>query len=522
MKTVQNISLEQLLKENSELKKENAELKIENAELKEEFEWLKRQIFGKRSEKIVPQNENQLEFEGFENLEQEEKVETETVPAHVRRKPKRDGKDKITLPNDLPVKEEIVDLPKEKKVCSETGLPLKKIGEEVTYKLAYKPGNYFLKKFIRPKYVSPNLPEKGIAIASPPESLLERCFADESLLADIMVKKYADHLPLYRQSEIRAREGIKISRQILSSWIIKAGLALKPLYVLMKNKIFESGNVFVDETPIKLLDPGRGKTKESYVWVLVGGKVKDPPYRIYQFFENRKYCNAEALLKDFKGTFHSDKYGAYEKMSTKKQYTWCPCMVHCRRKFFDIQSGDPEFKNRFLTKIQKLYEFEEIAWKTSPKNRLEIRKENEKPIIDEMINEVKAKLENDLILPKSKLMKALNYFYGLIPHLKNYIKNPFAQLDNNVAERAIRPLAIGRKNYLFFGNSQGGESSGIIYSLIQTCRNLGVNPHDYLEDIMCRLMNHPAKKLYELLPDRWALSKGISLSKESGINFLDG
>jgi transposase len=498
MKTIPNHSLEYLQKEIAELKnniekyetvikeRENAIKERENAikELQEELEWFKRQIFGKRSEKIIPHNENQLEFDGFGNLQKEEKEDKKTVTSYTRRKQKKDGADKITLPNNLPIKEEILDLSEKEKVCPETGTPLKKIGEEITYKLAYKPGNYFLKKFIRFKYAFPNMPDKGIVEAAPPESLLGRCLADESLLADIMVKKYADHLPLYRQSEIRARENIKISRQTLSMWIIKAGLALKPLYTLMKNKILESGNIFVDETPVKLLDPGRGKTKESYVWVLVGGKVKDPPYRIYQFFENRNHCNAKDLLKNFKGTFHSDKYGAYEKLANQKPYTWCPCMVHCRRKFFDVQSGDLEFKDRFLKKIQKLYEYEETAWQESPENRLQIRKEKEEPIINEMIKMAKTKLNYSVILPKSNLMKAIKYFCGLIPYLKNYLRKPFARLDNNIAERAIRPLAIGRKNYLFFGSFKGGEASGIIYSLVQTCRNLDINPHDYLEDVI--------------------------------------
>ncbi len=515
MKAIQNPSIEQLQKENSELKNEINYFK-------EQLEWFKRQIFDKRSEKIIPQNENQLEFDGFGNLQGEEKEEKKTVSSHTRRKLKRNGKDKITLPEDIPTEVIPVDIPEEEKVCPETGKPLVKMGEEVTYKLACKPTSYYLKKYVRPKYVSPDRPEHGVSIAPLPGSLLDRCFADESLLADIMVKKYADHLPLYRQSEMRAREDVRISRQNLCTWVVKAGLALKPLYTLMKTKILESENAFADETPVKMLDPGRGKTKESYVWALAGGKTKDPPYRIYQFFENRKHCNAKELLKGFKGTLHSDKYGAYETLANMKQYTWCPCMAHIRRKFFDIQSGDKEFKDWFLAQIQELYKYEKIAWEKSPEERLKIRREDEEPIISEMIKQAKKKLQDHKILPKSKLMAALKYFCDLIPHLKNYIKKPFAHLDNNVAERAIRPLAIGRKNWLFFGSANGGEAAGIIYSLIQTCRELGINPHEYLEDVMRSLMDHPANKLYELLPDRWAKAKGLSISKESGIIFPDG
>jgi transposase len=505
MTATQNTSLEQLQKENSELKNEINYLK-------EQLGWFKRNLFGKRSEKIVPRDENQLEFDGFGNLPEEEKEEKKTVSSHTRRKPKRNGKDKITLPEDIPTETTVLDIPEEEKVCPETGKPLVKIGEEVTHKLAYKPGSYYLKKIIRLKYASPDRPENGISIAPLPESLMDRCFADESLLADIMVKKYADHLPLYRQSEMRAREEIKISRQVLCQWVMRAGMALKPLYTLMKNKILESGNVFVDETPVKMLDPGRGKAKEAYAWVLVGGKAQDPPYRYYQFYKDRKHCNAEQLLKDYHDILHSDKYGAYVTLANKKQIIWCPCWSHIRRKFFEVESGDLKFRDWMLRKIKYLFMYERVAWARNPEERLRIRQEKEVLIIDEMIEKVKEKLHDPKLLPKSKLKEAINYFCGLVPYLKNYTAYAFARLDNNVSERAIRPLAIGRKNWLFVGSEDGGEVSGIIYSLVQTCRGLGVNPQYYLEDVMRRIMTHPANNLDELLPDKWGLANGLPKS----------
>jgi len=513
MTSTQNASVEELLKENTALKNEIACLK-------EQLDWLKRQMFGKRSEKIVPQNENQLKFDGFGDL-QEKKEEKQAVAAHVRKKPKKEGQDKITLPADIPVEEKVYDIADGKGLCPETGNPLVRIGEEVTHKLALKPGSYYVKKIVRPKYVVKGDPDKGVLIAELPPSLLGRCFADESFLADIMVKKYCDHLPFYRQSEMLTREGISIGRQNLAEWVVKAGHALKPLHTLMTKLILQSGNVFADESPVKMLDPGRGKTKETYVWLLAGGRAKDPPYRVYHFFENRNHCNAEELLKGFNGFLHSDKYGAYEKLANKNQFIWCPCMAHCRRKFFEIQSGDIEFRDRVLSFIQELYRYEEGAWEKTSEERLKIRQENEEPVINDLIREVKEKLKDSGILPKSNLMKALKYFCGLIPHLKNYLKDPFARLDNNTAERAIRPLAIGRKNWLFFGSRNGGEAAGVIYSLVQTCRELGINPRDYLEEVMRCFMDHPANRLYELLPDRWAKEKGL-LTKESGITFPDG
>lgn len=513
MTPAQNTPVEKLIKENSSLKKE-----VEY--LKEQLDWLKRQVFGKRSERIIPQNKDQLEFNNFGDLQKVEE-EKQAVAAHARKRPKKEGQDKITLPADIPVEEKIYDIAEGKGVCPKTGEPLVSIGEEVTHKLAFKPGSYFIKKIVRIKYAFKRNPDKGVLIADLPSSLLGRCFADESFLSGLMVKKYCDHLPLYRQSEMLSREGISISRQTLTRWVVKAGVALKPLYLLMIQSILQSGNAFVDETPVKMLDPGKGKTKEAYVWVLAGGKAKDPPYRVYRFFENRKHCNAEELLEGFSGCLHSDKYGAYEKMANKKLFIWCPCMAHCRRKFFDIQSGDMKFRDDILSLIQQLYKHEETAWERSSEERLKIRQENEEPIINKLIGEVKEKLKDPKVLPRSNLMSALKYFYGLIPYLKNYLKDPFSHLDNNVAERAVRPLAIGRKNWLFFGSPEGGEAASIIYSFVQTCRGLGINPHDYLEEVMRRIMDHPANRLHELLPSEWAMAKGLPV-KESGISFPDG
>jgi transposase len=505
MMTTQTTTAEQL-------QKENENLRNEIHFLKEQIEWFKRNIFGKRSEKVLgPSNEEQLEFEfeGYDQIKEVQKDESKTIPAHQRRKPNRNGKDKITFPADIPVETTVIDIPEEEKVCRDTGEPLVRIGEEVTHKLAHKPGSYFIKRIIRPKYAAPKNPELGVMTASLPDSLLPRCQADESLLADVLVKKYGDHLPLYRQSEILSRVKICITRQLLSQWVLRAGAALKPLHVAMKSIILKSGNVFVDETPVRMLVPGKGKTQEAYVWVLVGGKAKDPPYRIYEFFENRKYCNADELLKGYIGVLHSDKFGAYVRGANAKLYIWCPCWSHIRRKFFEAESGDCDFRDWILRKIRHLFMYEKVAWSRSPEERLKIRQEKEVPIIDEIIRAVKDRLINGKILPKSKFRIALGYVCGLIPYLKNYTKHPFARLDNNVAERAIRPLAIGRKNWLFVGNERGGEAAGIIYSLIQTCRGMGINPREYLEDVMRRLMGHPANKIHELLPDQWAIAKGL-------------
>jgi len=488
-----------------QLENKNQFLISEVKSLKEQLDWFQRQFFGQRSEREIPMpNDQQLLLdivESFKGTPPEEEVET--VPAHQRRKPKRHGKDSLTLPDDLPVKTTIIDVPKEERKDPETGELSEKIGEEVTRKLAHTPGSYYIKEYIRPKYAFLNREEDGIVCAELPDTVLPRSRADESLLADILTKKYADHLPLYRIIEDFSRNGIGISKQLLSQWVLKCGKALHPLFKEMQKRVLGSGNIFIDETPISLLDPGKGKTHEAYMWVIVGGKNSNPAYRIYNFRLDRKHKHASDLLKDYKGITHSDKYGAYIVLAEKGQFVWCPCWSHIRRKFFEANTGDPPFRKWVLRKIRYLFMLERVAWNRSTEERLRIRQELEIPIIDELIAAIKRRLVDGKILPKSKLKTALGYFCGLIPYLKNYTTDPWARLDNNVAERAIRPLAIGRKNWLFMGSKEAGEAAATVLSLVQTCRALNINPRVYLEDVLRRIMGHSAKRLDELLPDQW-------------------
>jgi transposase len=492
------------------LQNENGSLKNENGSLKEKLAWFTQQMFGKRSERIIKDLDDSVQLlpgfeQYFESLEKtQEEAKEKKVKAHTR-KIKNKGKDKISVPDDLPVERIELDIPEKDKTCSETGKTLVKIGEEVSRKLAHVPESFYIKEYVRPIYAFPE--SAGIRTADLPDSIIPKCRADESFLAEIIVKKYADHLPLYRISEALKRIDVQISRQLLSQWIVRVGLALKPLYDLMLSKIQESENIFVDETPISMLDPGKGKAHQAYMWVVVGGKERDPPNRIYGFRTNRKYENASELIGAYSGILHSDKYGAYEKLAAKKKIHWCPCWSHIRRKFIEAQTGDQQFRKWILRKIRYLFMFERIAWNRSPEERLAIRREKEIPIIDEIISAVKDKLQNGKILPKSKYKEALGYLYSLVPFLKNYTEDPWAHLDNNVAERSVRPLAIGRKNWLFVGNEEAGVAAGVLLSLVQTCRALKINPREYLEDVFRKIMSHPYSRLDELLPEEWAKQK---------------
>ena len=476
-----------------------SQLEAKFLNLQEQFDLLRRQVFGKKSEKVIPEStEEQLYIPGTEPEDIPVEKEQE-VAAHTRRTLKRPKGDKIQWPEDTPIEEKILDISEEEKEG------LIKIGEEVSDKLAHRPGMFFIQRIIRPKYAKQSAPDEGVVCHEMPDALLNRSRADESLIAEVLTRKYGDHLPLYRLEEIFAREGVLIPRQVLSQWSVAAALALEPLYNEMKKAILTSGTIFVDETPIDMLAPGKGKTDKTFMWVVVGGG-ENPSLRLYHFCTNRKHVNADELLEDYEGVYHSDKYGAYEKLAYRVGKTWCPCWAHIRRKFFEADTGDPPFRKWILRQIKYLFMYERIAWQRTPEERLKIRQEREIPIIDKIIEETKKKLHEGKCLPKSKMQKAIGYLISLIPFLKNYTQHASARIDNNTAERAIRPLAIGRKNWLFLGSPKGGKAAAIIISLIQSCRGLEINPREYLDDVMRRLMSHNSQKLRELLPDQWTPS----------------
>ena len=246
MKTIENTSLEQLQNTIVDLQStlEHRDHKI--TYLEEQLAWFKRQIFGKRSERVVANlNSQQLTLEGFDNVQAADEEQKKTVAPHTRSKPNRKGQDAIALSPDLPVQTTIIDIPEDQKIDAETGIPLVQIGVDITHKLAHEPGSYYVKEIIRPKYAHPKKEEAGIVQAALPESLLSKCRADDSLLAEIATRKFGDHLPLYRIAEIMGREGVQISRKLLSQWMVHCGMALKPLYDVMLEQILKNSGSFL-------------------------------------------------------------------------------------------------------------------------------------------------------------------------------------------------------------------------------------------------------------------------------------
>jgi transposase len=484
-----------------------AALENQVALLAEQLAWLKRQLFGAKSERIVGEEQSLLLDFGEQPAEPQMPEIVEEI-RYQRRKPiQKRGSDSMTFPEDLPVRRVELDVAPEEKICPETGEPLVCIGEELSRKLARKAEQFYVIEYVRPKYASRKNPDLGVRTAPLPDAIIDRCPADESLLAYVLGAKFADHLPLYRLVEILQRSHIRISRQTLSKWVLTLGAGLSPLYDAMRTRVLDSGVVFVDESPIRLQVKGKGRCQQAYMWIYVGGGGGDPPYRFFEFHQNRSHVHPEQTLKDYQGLLHSDKYGAYEKLAKREDIQWCPCMAHVRRKFVEAETGDPELRRQILRKIRYLFLLERVAWNRTPEERLRIRRELEKPILAQVIEMIKERLTTGKLLPKSKFHQALNYTLGLAPYFDNYLNHPDARLDNNVAERAIRPLTIGRKNWLFVGSEDGGRASATILSLVQTCRNLGINPQEYLEDVLRRIMGHPAHRIEELLPDQWLAAK---------------
>ena len=316
------------------------------------------------------------------------------------------------------------------------------IGYDVSHKFAVKPPQFYIIKHMLPKYVSPESPSLGVVCTPMPPAPIENCSADVSLLSYFLVCKYLDHLPLNRLSQIFARDGVHIHRKTMSAWAMQLGDVLKAVYDEMKRQVFGSSCLFIDETSIKQLEKKKCRTR--YAWVAVGGGGADPPYRIYHF-ASRKHAELDFFTKNYKGAVHSDQYQAYLKKAQAGEFVWQPCGAHARRKFEESSGFTDGFRDWILRKFRYVFLYERAAWKRSPEKRLDIRRKKEAPIIDQIIARCKQELVDKTHLPKSKSRKALEYLLTNAPYMKNYISHPDMRFDNNVAERALRPLAIGRK-----------------------------------------------------------------------------
>ncbi len=318
-------------------------------------------------------------------------------------------------------------------------------------------------------------------------------------------------MPIYRIQEKLAAHDIKVTRQTLSSLIMNIGLKLTPIYDQMRDNLFKSGYLFTDDTAVNMLDPGNGKTKTTRIWIYSCANPNAPPYQIYSFSPDRSHFYPTNFLKNFEGVIHADAYDAYVKLDADESscIDRAACWCHARRYFEEVKSIDLKLRDNVLRKIRYLFMFERLAWKADSQTRLKIRQEHELKIIDEIFTMLREKVVEGTLLPKSNLAKAIGYMLKYENNFRLYLNDPNIRMENNTAERGLRKVVLGRKNWLFFGSKRAGEAAAVIYSLIQTCRTMGIEPFEYMTDIFKRLMTHQNNRLFELLPDKWAEARNI-------------
>jgi transposase len=476
-------------------------------ELRQQIALFQRRMYGPRSEKYHP---DQLFFDSVlresQGAEPEEPEPVVQVKATVRRKARPHGR--MAIPDHLERVDEVLDLPGEQKVDSVTGRPLVKIRDEVSEKLAWKPGQWFVRRFIRPVYAHPErLSEKaGIYVQPMPDAPVEKCKADNSVLALVAVKKYVDHLPLYRQREIFLREGIDVAPSTLNAWAIEPILACAPLYEAFKTDVLGRPVIFTDDTPVDMLQEGLGRTKETRMWVYVGGC--GPPYRFFDFTEDRRKERPGQILAKYAGFVHADAYSGYDHLfKNSARIIEVGCWCHARRKWDEALDSARGPCTEMLLRIRELYKVESRIKGEEPQSRLAVRQAESVPLLDKFYERLEEISAERVVLPSSLIAKAIGYAINQREALYRFTTDGRLEIDNNCAENAIRPLALGRKNFLFVGSPRGGKACAIALTLLQSAKAAGLNPYEYLLDIYNRIMSHPVNRLHELLPAAWKTSR---------------
>ena len=490
------------------LKEQLAQARMENELLRQKLDALAKRIFGKKSEQLSP-DQLQLLFQEMEapgpaqgkgygpqsSEEESARSQKTSVAARPRDRAPR-------VPDHLPVVEEVI-VPEVVKGCPEAW---RQIGEEVSERLDYEPARFLRHRTVRPKYVKRSEVDAVPVIAPLPESLLERSIVTPGLLAQILVSKYCDHMPLYRQESIYwSRHRVWLPRQTMALWVGLAADWLKPIYHGIGQGVLSGGYVQIDETPIRYLAPGHGKTKLGYLWVShqPGGDT------IYFWHTSRAAsCLEKIIPASFSGTIQCDGYKGYEAFARThdKEILLAGCWAHVRRGFFESLDQAPEQAGLVLHLLQSLYRTEKKLRQTraSPKLRKLIRSLESQPIIERLHRALLLWKDQRRFLPKSNMGKAIDYALERWSCLLLYLEDGRLEIDNNLVENCIRPTAVGKKNWLFFGDAEAGDRSAIIYTLIESCRRRGIDPYEYLRDVFARLPNSTNWQIKDLTPEAWA------------------
>jgi transposase len=435
-----------------------------------------------------------------------EKAESTTA------KPKGHGRRR--LPKSLERRRVVYDLEEAKRQCPECQAELKRIGEEVSERLEYVPASLVVIQEACQKYAC----AQGCTVvtAQKPMAPIEKGLPGPGLLAHVAVSKYGDHLPLHRQEAIFQRQGVDVSRQTMADWMRACADLADPLYELMKQGVLDSKAVQTDDTPVPVLDPDLPHTRTGRIWTYVGDG--EHPYTVYDYTPNRSRDGPEEFLKAFRGYLQADAYSGYDHFYEEpgRGIEEVACMAHVRRKHWEAQSSDLMRSTVMLAYIRLLYDVEREArdQKLGSDARRALRQAKSKPILED----IHAYLEREQpqVLPKSPEGQAIAYTLSNWKALTRYCEDGDLEIDNNGAERSLRGIAVGRRNWTFLGSDNGGRTAAILSSLIATCKRLAIDPFAYLRDIFARLGAHPQSRLAELLPDQWQAAHSAVDGKEGG------
>lgn len=496
-----HIDLEKALKLLAERDSRIKVLENENEQLQEKIKQLLHDRYGKKSEKL-PEEELPVLDEAVVTEEEEAEIkaaeEEIKVASYTRAKPKRKP-----LPEDFLRETVIHDIPLENQICT-CGNPLHCIGEDTSEKLDYIPAKIKVIKNIRKKYGC-RCCEIGVVTAPVPLDFLPKSLAAPGLLAHVILSKYEDHLPLYRQEGIWQRLGVDIPRSTLCNWVLMAAERLAILIPLLRDQIIQSQYARADETPVQVLEENKVRTsKKAYMWVFTTGRIKNAVI-IYQFAMSRHGEHATLFFKDFKGHIQTDGYSGYNELAKTPDVIHLVCWSHARRKFIAIvkiakKSGVAHY---VVAVIAKLYKIEkEIKEKNFDVCQIaNFRQKYSKPILEDLKNWLESK--EPQAPPKSPLGLAIAYVLDRWEPLTEYLKYGFLDIDNNFGERCVRPFTIGRKNWIFMGNERGGKAAAVFYSLIETAKANNLNTYAYFRYLMTELPRidiKDIKALEKLLP----------------------
>jgi transposase len=478
----------------------------ENQSLKDQLALLKAKRFGASSEKLdkqIEELEQRIESNELDELTQKSQEERDQ-DKNIKPKPHCNSK-RLKIAEHLPREDVVLNPDLECPDCG--GQNFRKINEDISETLEYVPASFKVIRHIRPRCACTDC--EKIVQAFAPSKAIEKGKAGSGLLAHIMVQKYCNHLPMYRQSQMYAREGIEISRNTMTGWAAQCSKLLDLLIDKLKQSVFASEYLHGDDTTIKVLAPGVGKTKTGRIWVYVrdGRPCGDdsPPAVVYYYSEDRKGERPAAHLKEFNGVLHADAYPGYDSLYISDKnpdatISEAACWAHTRRKFYEVTVANDKANIAIsvLEQISEIYKIEADIRGLDPDQRVENRQQHSKKLVDELFSNLK-KHRNSLP-QKSSTVKAINYAMNNQVALMRFLGDGQIEIDNNAAERAMRGIALGRKNWMFAGSDRGGHTAANIYSLIETAKLNNINPWKYLEKVFDVIQDYNSNKLHELLP----------------------